>query len=732
MTRSPTLSRRALLRVTAIAGTGFMIGCEDPSVVDDNTNSASDTNTNIDTAPLTFNHFINISTDDTVTVVVKHLDKGQGVTTGLPAIVAEELGARWDQMRWQYSPADSTRYNNLFWGPVQGTGGSSSIANSWKQLRTAGAAAREMIINAAAKEWGVPATEITVSNGKAQHSSGKTASIGELAIAASQITPPTEPKLKLARDFKLIGVNASGKLPRMDSKEKSTGTAQYTIDVKRPNMLSAVMAHPPLFGATVKHVDDTKALQIEGVEHVLTTPRGVAVVAKHHWAALKGREALTIEWDDSAAEKRSSDELTAYLQKVVSEPMTAVREEGDIKKAFNESSKTIEMTFDFPYLAHATMEPMNCVLQLKNGECHIWTGSQVPTLDVGTVAAITGIPPENVHLHVQFAGGSFGRRAVPDSDYVAETAMIAKALGKTNPIKLQWTREDDMLGGRYRPMAHHQFQASLDNKGNLTGWHQRATAQSILRGTPFEAMISGAVDDSLTEGGKQLPYSVPNITVEAAEAEIGVPVLWWRSVGHTFNAYSTEVFLDEIAHASQQDPVELRKKLLTKHPKHKKVLELAADKSNWGSALPSNTARGIALHESFNTVVAQVAEVTLNGDGSYRVNKITCAVDCGIAVTPDVVKAQLEGGIGYGLSATMGEAITLKEGRVEQNNFHTYQPLRINQMPEIDVHIVESNEAPTGVGEPGTPPAGPAVANALRALTGKAITQLPIGPSVTT
>lgn len=713
--RQQGIQRREFLKVAGIAGAGFAIGGVSLPL---SATARDDVGS--------FGHFIKIGSDNTVTVVIKHLDKGQGVTTGLTAIVAEELDADWAQMRWEFAPADASRYNNLFWGNAQGTGGSSSIANSWMQLRKAGAAAKQMLVKAAADQWQVDAATILVADGKLSHASGKTASFGQLAAAASRQAVNQDPPLKAPADFKIIGNHVA----RIDSPEKTHGTANYTIDVTLPGMLYAAIAHPPLFGAVVKSVDKTAAMAIEGVVAVVNTARGVGVVADSFWTASQAKLALSIEWDKSQAEQRGSEQLWEEFRAQSKIEAPAVRNDGDVAGALNQAASVLDMTFEFPYLAHASMEPLNCAVQIKDGQCNVWTAAQVPTMDQGSLAQVTGLAPENIHIHTQLAGGSFGRRAVPSADYLVEAAMIAKGAGLDVPINLQWTREDDMQGGYYRPMAHHRFSAGLTEQGTIGAWQQRVVSQSILRGTPFAGLISGPVDPAITEGGHNLPYAIANLKVEAHEAQVGVPVLWWRSVGHTHNAYATEVFFDELARNLQRDPVALRLELLKDHPRLSGVLKLAADKANWGQPLPANKSRGVAVHESFNSYVAQVAEVTVNKDGSYKVDKIVCAVDCGIAVTPDVVKAQMEGGIGYGLGACLGEKITLADGKVEQANFYNYFPMRINQMPEIDVYIVPSAEAPTGVGEPGTPPAGPAVANALRKFLKQPLTVLPIGDTL--
>ena len=712
------VSRRDFLKVSSLAGAGFAIGGISLPL------SAAEA----EVKKTGFGHFVKITEDNLVTVVIKHLDKGQGVTTGLTAIVAEELDADWKQMRWEFAPADAARYNNLFWGPVQGTGGSTAVANSFLQLRNAGAAAKQMLINAAAKKWQANPADISVSEGVVKHKSGKSLTFGQLATAAAKEVAPQKPKLKSPQEFKIIGINNSAnKIARIDSPEKTHGKATYTIDVEPPEQLRAVIEHPPKFGATVKSIDKSAAMKIKGVKAVVETPKGVGVIADSYWTALQAKKVLKIDWDETAAEKRGSSELWKEYKQLAKGPLHTVRNDGDVATAFKEAGKTLDLEFEFPFLAHATMEPMNCCVQIKDGRCDVWTGSQIPTVDQGTVAHVAGVEPQKVSIHTVFAGGSFGRRAVPNSDFVLDAALIAKASGLDVPINLQWSREDDMKGGYYRPMTLQQFSASIDKAGELSGWHQKVVSQSLLRGTPFEGMVQGPLDMTMTEGGHTLPYAIKNMKVEGIEAKVGVPVLWWRSVGHTHNAYATEVFLDEVARTLKKDPVQFRLDRLKDHPRHAGVLKLVAKKAGWGKQLPKNKAQGVAVHESFNSFVAQVAEVTVNNDGSFSVDKIVCAVDCGIAVTPDVIKAQMEGGIGFGLGSCLSEKVTLTNGAVDQSNFYDYFPLRMSKMPDIEVHIVQSNVAPSGVGEPGTPPAGPAVANALRKFLKKPLTRLPIG-----
>jgi isoquinoline 1-oxidoreductase beta subunit len=713
-------SRRTFLKVTTLAGAGFIIGCSDSPDVAPAASSAVPAG-----PPAAMNAFVKIGSDNKITVVVKHLDKGQGVTTGLPTIVAEELDAAWEQMTWEFAPADTARYANLALG-LQGTGGSTSIANSWMQYRQAAAGARAMLVQAAAARWGVDAATITVENGIVRDAAGKTATFGELAADAAGFAPPAEPALKDPSEFKLIGKH----VPRMDSFIKTNGTATYTIDTVRPGALTAVVAHAPKFGARVASFDATKAKQVQGVVDVVQIPTGIAVLADGFWAARQGRDALTVQWDESGAEQRGSAELLAEYQALAGQPGLVALNEGDAAAALGKAAKRVAADFEFPYLAHASMEPLNCIVELRAGECEIWTGAQFQTFDQQKAAEITGLAPEQVKINTLFAGGSFGRRAVPDSDYIAEAVTIAKAIDGRAPVKLQWTREDDMRGGRYRPMHFHRVAGGVDAGGNVIAWQQRIVGQSLVKGTPLESfLMKDGIDSSSTEGAGT-PYAIANMRIEAQHPDVGVPVLWWRSVGHTHTAFATEVFLDELAAAAAKDPVELRRQLLKDHPRHLGVLNLAAEKAGWGSPLPAGRGRGVAVHESFGSFVAEVAEVTVKSDGTYKVERVVCAVDCGIAVNPDVVRAQMEGGIGYGLSAALREQITLVGGAVQQSNFTDYQPLRINEMPVVEVHIVPSTAAPSGVGEPGLPPLAPAVANAIRSVTGKAIHRLPIGSSV--
>ena len=729
--RLDTMSRRVFLKSTAAAGAGLTLGL----YVGEALAQASGPGKTIGAAAAgTFepNAFIRIGRDNTVTVVVKHLEMGQGVYTGLPTLIAEELDAAWSQVRVEGAPADAARYNNLFWGPAQGTGGATAMANSFDQYRQAGAAARAMLIAAAAAQWKVPADAIQVKGGVVSHASGRKATFGELADAAGKLPVPTAVKVKDAKDFVYIGKVA----PRTDSKAKSNGTARFTQDVKLPDMLTAVVAHPPRFGQRLVRFDSASVAGVPGVRYVVEIPNGVAIIATTFWAAKKGRDALKVEWDEATGFKGSSDAMMADYRRLAAMPGTMARNDGDATTAIGGAAKKLESSFEFPYLAHAAMEPLNCVVKLTPELCEVWNGEQFQTGDQFAIAKFTGLKPEQVRLNMLYAGGSFGRRASAMSDYVLEAVSIAVALVKAGkpgiPVKMVWTREDDMKGGYYRPMYLHTLKAGLDAAGNIVGWQHRIVGQSILTGTAFESqMVKDGIDLTSVEGASTLPYAIPHMAVDLHTTKQGVPVLWWRSVGSTHTAYSTETFIDELAAAAGRDPVAFRRAMLAKHPRHLAALELAADKANWTQPLAAAKAgekrgRGIAVHESFGTVVAQVAEVTVDKDGNFKVDRVVCAVDCGIAVNPDIVRAQMEGGIGFGLSAVLYSKVTLKDGLVEQSNFHDYPLLRINEMPAIDVHIVASTEKPSGVGEPGVPVIGPAVANALAAATGRRLRSLPL------
>ena len=669
------------------------------------------------------NAFLRIDGDGIVTVISKHLEMGQGTYTGLATLVAEELEADWEMVRVEGAPADAVRYNNLFWGKAQGTGGSTAIANSWEQMRRAGAAARQMLIQAAAKQWQVAAGEITVKSGVLSHApSGRQAGFGELAALAAQQPVPETVELKDPKAFTLIGQ----RIPRKDSLEKINGQAIFTQDVKLPGMLTAVVLHPPRLGATVSKIDPKGAMAVKGVREVIEIPSGVAVVADDFWQAKLGRDALSVTWDESKAFAKSSEQILDDYRQLAQKPGLAARTEGSAATAMASADDTIEAEYSVPFLSHSAMEPMNCVVRIEKERCEVWNGEQMQTSDQHQIAGLLGLEPHQVHINMLYAGGSFGRRANPAADYLLETVHIAKALKPGTPLKMVWTREDDTHGGYYRPIYLHRMRAALNDQGGPHVWEQRIVGQSILKGTPFESvMVKDGVDMTSVEGAANLPYEIENLQVDLHSPELPVPVLWWRSVGSTHTAFAVESFIDELAVKAGQDPLVYRRKLLRNHPRHLGVLNLAAEKAGWGEPMGRNRGQGIAVHESFNSYVAQVAEVSVRRN-VISVDRVVIAVDCGVAINPDVIEAQMEGGMGFGLSAALYSELTFREGRIEQSNFQDYRVLRIDQMPEVEVHIVASAEPPTGVGEPATPVIAPAVANAVYAATGKRLRQLPL------
>lgn len=669
-----------------------------------------------------FGPFIKIGADGAVTVISKHIEFGQGTHAGLAAIVAEELDADWSKVKVEQSAAIAKVYANLFMG-AQGTGGSTAIANSWMQLRKAGAGAKAMFVGAAAARWGVAAGEITVKDSVVSHASGKSATFAELLADAGKITPPAEPVLKDPKAFTLIGTQ---RVRRKDSLAKSTGTALYTQDVQMPGMLTAMVAHAPRFGGTVKDFDATEALKVKGVVKVFKIESGVAVVAQSTWAAKKGRDALKVTWDDAKAEMRSTPAIAEEYKKIAAsrEGAKPFETRGEAAGAFD--GDLIRFAYDFPHLAHATMEPMNCVAQVDSGKVKLTYGCQGTTMDQTAVGMALGVLPGSVEIETLFAGGSFGRRASPSAEYVVECARIAKTIGGFKPVKLVWDREDDMTGGRYRPMVHHDVAIKTGADGYPAAWRHTVVTQTVMKGVPLP---QGKFDASAVEGTLGSPYlaATPIVDGQVALAESPVPVLWWRSVGATHTAFVMEHIIDQLAAKAKVDPADYRRTLYkkAKAERHLGVLELALAKSGWGTPLPEGTARGLAVHESFGSVVAQVAEVSLK-DGVPRVGRVVCVVDCGIAIAPDQVAAQMEGGIAYGLSAALFGQTTLKDGVVEQRNFDTHRVLRFDEAPTVETYIVASGNAPTGAGEPGTPPIAPAVANALLVLTGKPTSSLPM------
>jgi len=714
-------NRRDFLKLVTGVGAGLTLGFSTRMTVAGESPAA--VNSAGDFAP---NAFVSIDKDSQVTVLMKHIEMGQGTFTGLATLVAEELDADWGQIHAAPAPADPKRYNNLLWGEFQGTGGSSAIANAYVQMRTAGATAKAMLVQAAANTWQVPASEIKVSGGVVSHAgSGKQAQFGELVEAAAKLPIPDSESvtLKDPSQFKLIGKRVSRK-----DVGKTDGTAIFTQDIQIEGMLTAVVAHPPRFGATVKSFDASKTLAAEGVVDVVQIPQGIAVLASDYWRGKKARDLLQIEWDESAAMTEGSAELEAEYRALSEKAGLTARVEGDAAASLEGAAHRLDATYVMPFLAHAAMEPLNCVAKVTADGCEIWNGEQFHTGDQVAISKQLGIRPDQVKLNMLYAGGSFGRRANPKSDYLLEAVSIAEKRPGT-PIKMVWSREDDMLAGQYRPMYVHRISGGLDADGNIVAWQQHTVGQSVIAGSPFEGfLIKDGIDSTSVEGAATLPYAIPNLKFELTTTQKKVPVQWWRSVGHSHTAFAVETFLDQLAVQAGEDPVALRMRLLEKHPRWQGVLKLAAEKANWGAPLPEGWGRGIAVAESFHSYVAQVAEVSVQPNGQYKVERVVCAVDCGVAVNPDVIKAQMEGCIGFALGPVINSEITLTGGKVDQTNYHNYLVARINHMPAVEVFIVPSAEPPTGVGEPGVPPLAPAVANALAAATGKRFYRLPIKP----
>jgi isoquinoline 1-oxidoreductase subunit beta len=666
------------------------------------------------------NAFVRIGTDDTVTVIVNHSEMGQGPYTSLPMLVAEELDADWSKVRVEAAPVDPV-YNHTLWG-MQATGGSTSTWTEWERLRQAGAMAKAMLIAAAAETWQVEPSSCRTEKSQVIHAaSGRRLSFGQLAEKAAGLTPPQKAEVKDPKDFKLIGKPTR----RLDTPDKTNGKAVYGLDVQVPGMLVAVIARSPVYGGKVKSFEAEKTKAVPGVRHVVEISRGVAVVADSFWAAKRGRDALSIDWDEGPNADLDSQKQREQYAELAQKPGATATEQGDAAAALEKAAKQIAAVYELPYLAHTPMEPLNCVADVRENSCEIWTGTQFQTGDRDAAVAVTGLRPEQVKLHTMFLGGGFGRRAVPDSHFVREAVEVSQAI-KT-PVKVIWTREDDIHGWFYRPMAYHSLAAGLDAAGNPVAWRHRIVCQSIMANTPFEgAMIINGVDQSAVEGAADLPYEIPNQLIDWQRPPDAVPTLWWRSVGHSHSAFAVECFFDELARAAGKDPYEFRRGLLNKHARHRRVLELVAQKADWGKPLPEGRGRGLALHESFESFVAQVAEVSVTADGKVRVHRVVCAIDCGPVVNPDTIRAQMEGGIVFGLTAALYGEITFKNGRVQQQNFHNYKMVRINEMPVVEVHIVQTDDKMGGVGETAVPPIAPAVVNAIFAATGKRIRRLPI------
>jgi isoquinoline 1-oxidoreductase beta subunit len=720
MTAKAELDRRSFLKATLVAGGALVISTSLPF------RSRAEERFNLPAEPVADfqpNAFIKIAPDGKVTVTVGQAEMGQGVFTSLPMIVADELEVDWANVSYEHGPAGKEFINPMF--GAQLTGGSASVKAFFEPLRKSAASVREMLVTAAAQAWNVPPENCRARNGEVFHpTSRRTAKYGTLLEAAAKLTPPASPKLKDPKDFRYIGKNVK----RLDTPEKVNGTGIFGIDVKVPGMLTATILRSPVIGGKVRSVDDAKAKAVKGVRNVVSLGYGVAVVADNYWAAKKGRDALSVVWDEGAMAAVSSDKLyKADVEAAANGKGIEAKKIGDVAAGKSKATKTIEAVYWAPFLAHATMEPMNATADVRADSCEVWSGIQAQMVVQAQVAKELGIAPEKVKVNNTLLGGGFGRRL---GDYVMDAVKLSKVVGK--PVKVVWTREDDMHGDFFRPTAYNKMSAGIDASGKPVYWQHRIVSPSIMAtlgpGLFGFAPPPDRLDDSATEGAHTLPYDTQNLYVDWVRSDPGVPVGFWRSVGSSHTAFSTECFLDEVAHAAGKDPLAYRLSLLEKHPRHAGALKLAAEKAGWGKPLAKGIGRGIAVHESFGSYVAQVAEVSVDKDGQVKVHRVVIAVDCGQVVNPDTVAAQMEGGMVYGLTAALYGEITVKNGRVEQRNFYDYKMLRMNEMPKCEVYIVPSTEKHGGVGEPGTPPIAPAVVNAIFAATGKRIRSLPLRP----
>ncbi len=696
MTRVVKLSRRDFLRVSAGAGAGLWLGFRV---------GASEARA---AAPAAFspNSFLSIDAAGAVTIWVIRSEMGQGVHTSMPMLVAEELECDWRSVRVEQAPT-GPEFGNM------STGGSRSVRDSWIPLRKAGAAAREMLVAAAARRWGVEPASCRAEAGRVIHSAtGRSLGYGELAAAAARMPVPGDPPLKDPKAFRLLGK----KVARLDTAAKVAGRATFGLDVRLPGMLFATVARPPVHGGSVAGFDAGKARKVPGVRAVVAVPSGVAVVASSTWAAIRGREALEVRFEGGPNASLDQGAVERLLSDPAAKPRV-VRADGDVEAALAGAPRRLEAVYQAPFLAHATMEPMNCTARVTATGAELWAPTQAPTWARSEVAKALGLSEAAVTVRTTLLGGGFGRRAIPD--FAVEAALVARAARA--PVQVVWTREDDMRQDLYRPASRHELRAGLDAAGTLVAWHHRVRAPSI------SAQLFGRREGrpDVVEGAVAVPYAARAVLVDCVTPAVGLRVGWWRSVYSSQNAFAEECFIDECAAAAGRDPVAFRRALLEGHPRLRGVVDLAAEKAGWGSPLPAGRGRGLACHSSFGSWVAEVAEVSVER-GAVRVHRVVAAIDCGHVVNPDTVEAQVESAVVYGLSAALRGEITLEAGRVREGNFDDYQPLRMDEMPAVEVHVVKSSEAPGGVGEPGLPPIAPAAANALFAATGRRLRRMPL------
>ncbi len=710
MSGSTQITRRDFLETTGAAGAGLVIGFHLPAGRRFGAGSA---------APFAPNAWLRIGADESVLVVVDRSEMGQGVTTSLPMLLAEELDADWSKIRIEFAPADKAYINPMF--GMQGTGGSTSVRAAYTPLRKAGAAARELLLTAAAATWGVDKATCRAENGAVVHTPSKRRlTYGKLVAKAATVSPasvPADVPLKKPEEWKILGT----RVKRLDTPPKVDGSAQFGIDVKTPGMLVAVIARSPVFGGKVGTFDATKAKAVPGVRHVVQVSTGIAVVADGYWAAKKGRDALDVTWDEGANAQVSSASISQVFAQRAQQPGAQARHDGDPESALAAAATKVDAAYELPFLAHATMEPMNCTAHVRADGVDIWAPTQFQTGAQGLGAKIGGVTPDKVRVHTTYLGGGFGRRF--ELDFMQEALETSKAVKA--PVKVVWSREDDIQNAQYRPACYHQMRAGLDAAGQPAAWTQRIVAPSIMARV-FPDTVKNGLDGEAVEGAMEMPYTTPTAHVDYVLTDTGIPVGFWRSVNNSFNAFVVESFIDELAHAAKKDPYEYRRDLLGKAPRHLGVLNLAANKAGWGTPLPEGRSRGIAVWKSFDSYVAEVAEISIT-DGDVRVHRVVCAVDCGPVVNPSIVEAQMQSAIVYGLTAALWGEIGIDKGRVQQSNFHNYRMLRLAEMPVVEVHIVPSTDAQGGAGEPGTPPIAPAVCNAIFAATGKRIRKLPIG-----
>ncbi|MGO4716633.1 molybdopterin cofactor-binding domain-containing protein [Bradyrhizobium sp. 2TAF24] len=704
------LSRRNFLGVSAMAGGGLLLGVSLPFAGGESAAATSDA--------FEPNAFIRIGGDGQIVLTMPYVEMGQGTYTSIPMLIAEELEVGLNQVRLEHAPPNDKLYMNPLLG-VQATGNSNAIRGAWQPMRKAGATARTMLVAAAARRWNVDAGSCRAENGEVRHpASGRSLGYGALAADAAQMPVPENVTLKTPADFRLIGTPAK----RLDTPAKINGTAVYGIDARPPGVKVATLAQSPVFGGRVKRVDDAAARAVKGVRQIVRLDDAVAVVADHMGAARKGLAALTIEWDDGPHARLATADVARALESATTKAGAVAQNVGDVDKAMAGAASKVEATYEVPFLAHATMEPMNCTVHVRQDGCEIWVGSQVLGRAQAAAAKVLGMPPEKVVVHNHLLGGGFGRRL--EVDGVIRAVEIARQVDA--PVKVVWTREEDIQHDMYRPYWFDRIAVGLDKTGKPVAWNHRFAGSSVIARWLPPAFQNG-LDPDTTEGAIDLVYDIPNFHVEYVRVEPpGIPTAFWRSVGPSHNVFVTESVIDELAAAAKQDPVDYRRALLDKSPRARAVLDLAAAKADWGQPLPKGSGRGVSLQFVFGSYLAQVAEVEVAKDGAVRVRRIVCAMDCGAVVNPDTVRAQVQSGAIFGTTAALYGEITLKDGRVEQTNFDTYQMLRINEAPAIEVHIVQSAEPPGGMGETGTSAVVPAIANAIFAATGKRLRKMPV------